>query len=221
MSKTAESGDIRARATRGDHQRNHELLLNAAQEIFDEQGIYAPLHEIATRALLSVPTLYRHFPTRTDILKELYARGARAFVEATRLDAEVPEGGAAEAIEAFIQGGLTALADRPSLLAIAHKVKDSQPDFRPGRRMLAPLQALVDQAKREGALADDVTAADLPIAVMTIAAVSAYGGLTSPDTWNRHLGFLMRGMSPAGAHGSPLPGPGDAAHLGMPEHRVA
>lgn len=61
------------RPRRADAQRNHERVLAAAKEIFDEQGVSAPLDEIARRAGVGNATMYRHFPTRRELVIAVYA----------------------------------------------------------------------------------------------------------------------------------------------------
>jgi AcrR family transcriptional regulator len=57
---------------RADARRNYETLLAAARELFLEQGSEAPLDEVAKRAGVGAGTLYRHFPSRTDLLAAVY-----------------------------------------------------------------------------------------------------------------------------------------------------
>jgi AcrR family transcriptional regulator len=72
------------RALRADAQRNYDRLIRAADALFTERGADASLEDIAKRAEVGIGTLYRHFPTRDDLIaKVLYestagivARGA-------------------------------------------------------------------------------------------------------------------------------------------------
>jgi AcrR family transcriptional regulator len=57
---------------RADARRNYEALLAAARELFLEQGSDAPLDEVAKRAGVGAGTLYRHFPSRSDLLAAVY-----------------------------------------------------------------------------------------------------------------------------------------------------
>lgn len=57
---------------RADARRNYEALLHSARELFLEQGSDAPLDEVAKRAGVGAGTLYRHFPSRTDLLAAVY-----------------------------------------------------------------------------------------------------------------------------------------------------
>lgn len=53
---------------RADARRNYDALVTAAEQVFITQGYDAPLDEIARRAGVGNATLYRHFPTRRDLL---------------------------------------------------------------------------------------------------------------------------------------------------------
>lgn len=53
---------------RADGRRNYEALLTTAAEVFEVDGPDASLDEIARRAGVGNATLYRHFPTRRDLL---------------------------------------------------------------------------------------------------------------------------------------------------------
>src|SRR5690349_8098938 len=52
---------------RADARQNHARLIAAATTAFAERGADAPLEDIARRAGVGIGTLYRHFPTRTDL----------------------------------------------------------------------------------------------------------------------------------------------------------
>ncbi|GAA3724500.1 TetR/AcrR family transcriptional regulator [Streptomyces tremellae] len=53
---------------RSDVRRNERTLLEAAAAVFVRAGINAPVREIAAEAGLGMGTVYRHFPTRADLV---------------------------------------------------------------------------------------------------------------------------------------------------------
>src|SRR5438270_13729060 len=65
-------GVLRPRPQRADARRNYEKLISAAREAFAEDGTSASLEDIARRAQVGIGTLYRHFPTRQDLLEAAY-----------------------------------------------------------------------------------------------------------------------------------------------------
>jgi AcrR family transcriptional regulator len=63
---------------RADARRNYDKLVAAAREAFTEKDSSASLEEIARRAGVGIGTLYRHFPTRTDLIEAVYVEEVEA-----------------------------------------------------------------------------------------------------------------------------------------------
>ena len=61
-----------ARKPRADAQRNRELILEAAKDVFTRVGAAGSLDEIARQAGIGPGTLYRHFPTRDALIEAVY-----------------------------------------------------------------------------------------------------------------------------------------------------
>ncbi len=57
---------------RADARRNRDALLNAARQVFAEEGLSAPLDRIAKLADVGRATLYRRFPTREDLIQAIF-----------------------------------------------------------------------------------------------------------------------------------------------------
>jgi len=78
------------RPHRADARRNFDVLLDAAREVFAEDGTNASLEEIARRAGVGIGTLYRNFPTRRDLFEAVYVDEVEALArkaeELTDLD---------------------------------------------------------------------------------------------------------------------------------------
>lgn len=73
---------VPARGKRRDALRNQRTLLAAAAEVFVASGVDAPIREIATRAGVGIGTIYRHFPTRADLVVAVYRHQVEACAEA-------------------------------------------------------------------------------------------------------------------------------------------
>lgn len=65
---------------RRDAKRNYDQLLAAAEAEFTEHGASASLEDIARRAGVGIGTLYRHFPTRDDLIAAVLLEGNAAIV---------------------------------------------------------------------------------------------------------------------------------------------
>jgi AcrR family transcriptional regulator len=67
---------------RADARRNEETLLEAAAAVFIASGVDAPVRDIATKAGVGVGTIYRHFPTRADLVVAVYRHQVEACAQA-------------------------------------------------------------------------------------------------------------------------------------------
>ena len=60
-----------AKPLRADARRNRARILEAAEAVFAEQGAAASTEEVASRAGVAIGTVFRHFPTKTDLLRAI------------------------------------------------------------------------------------------------------------------------------------------------------
>ncbi|WP_100446395.1 TetR/AcrR family transcriptional regulator [Glycomyces xiaoerkulensis] len=82
MSATSQSEGEPVRGKRADALRNQRRLLEAAAAVFVESGVDAPVRQIASRAGVGMGTIYRHFPTRADLVVAVYRHQVEACAEA-------------------------------------------------------------------------------------------------------------------------------------------
>jgi AcrR family transcriptional regulator len=73
-----------ARKPRADAQRNRERILEMAKEAFTRSGADTSLDDIAKQAGVGAGTLYRHFPTRDELLKAVYRTEVEKLAAAER-----------------------------------------------------------------------------------------------------------------------------------------
>jgi AcrR family transcriptional regulator len=78
--KDGEAGG--GRSKRADARRNEKTLLDAAATVFVKSGVDAPVREIAAEAGVGMGTIYRHFPTRADLVIAVYRHQVEACAEA-------------------------------------------------------------------------------------------------------------------------------------------
>jgi AcrR family transcriptional regulator len=67
---------------RADARRNEQALLDAAAAVFVASGVEAPVRDIAAEAGVGMGTIYRHFPTRADLVIAVYRHQVDACAEA-------------------------------------------------------------------------------------------------------------------------------------------
>src|SRR5271170_6904239 len=80
-----------ARKPRADAQRNRQRILEVAKLVFTRRGAEASMDEIAKRAKIGPGTLYRHFPSRDELLAAVYISEVEKLAESQRrFSAELP-----------------------------------------------------------------------------------------------------------------------------------
>ncbi|MFI2591938.1 TetR/AcrR family transcriptional regulator, partial [Rhodococcus erythropolis] len=66
----------------GRPRRSEQALLDAAAAVFVESGVDAPVREIAAKAGVGMGTIYRHFPTRPELVVAVYRHQVEACADA-------------------------------------------------------------------------------------------------------------------------------------------
>lgn len=180
-----------ARPPRSDRRRNRARLLEAAQQVFAENGPDAALDDVARRAGVGNATLYRNFPTRGALLDELFTGRFAALLEATT--GSTGTGPRERLRAALLRVALDQTRDKAFAYALGALV-DTMPRARTAREeLLAALGALLDQAQQDGTVHRAVTVEDLRLAVCAIAGgVTLAGGTDDEQRFARTLvdGFL-------------------------------
>ncbi|MFV2103959.1 TetR/AcrR family transcriptional regulator [Micromonospora sp. LOL_024] len=90
---------------RADARRNERTLLDAAAAAFVTSGVDVPVRDIAVRAGVGVGTIYRHFPTRADLIVAVYRHQIEACAEAgpaLLADSDTPHAALAQWIDLFV-----------------------------------------------------------------------------------------------------------------------
>lgn len=181
----------RQRRIRADAQRNMEALLQSAAEDFAKFGVDVPIRELAERAGVGVATLYRHFPSRSDLILAVYRRDVDASVEAlARLSAEYRPG---EALFKWVDGYVEFIAAH-SGLAQALNSGDAALEGVPAyfQQHLGPgVQRLLDAAAQAGEIRNGVRASELIYAVAKLCVPASCGEPLDP---RRMVSLFMDGL---------------------------
>lgn len=150
------------RPRRADAQRNYDAVLTAAREAFEEFGVNASLDEIARRAGVGNATMYRHFPTRRDMVIAVYAEEVTALGELGRtlLGDSSPADALFVWLRAFI-GHVATKSDLP--LAISDDTSGQRSNlYREWHETMHTAAAeLLRRAQDAGAIKDDLQVADV------------------------------------------------------------
>ncbi|MFE0632694.1 TetR family transcriptional regulator [Streptomyces sp. NPDC058864] len=151
-----------ARPLRADAVRNRARILAAAREQITLLGPDAPMDTIAEAAGVAVGTLYRHFPTKTDLVGAVIAEHTErmaAEVEAAA-DRVAAGAGALEEITALVHRIVEAAADDRAVKAAAQDLGATDRARPYEERGGAAMGRLVAAAQADGDLHPDVTVDD-------------------------------------------------------------
>lgn len=183
-----------ARRPRSDAQRNRERILEAAREAFSRAGAQASLDDIARKAGVGPGTLYRHFPTREELLAAVYRSEMEKLAAAEqRFAAELPP---VEALRAWLLLFVDYIGKKqliaPALNAL---LGDPKKVFETSyERIWGAIRALVKRAIDNGDIRKDLDPIDLLRALIGVASVG-----TSAD-WQpsarRLVDILIAGARP-------------------------
>lgn len=179
---------------RADALRNRERIVTAAREMFVEHGPDAPLDEIARRAGVGNATVYRNFPDRDALVREVVCSVMDRTVAAAEA-ALAQNGDAFEALERFVH---TAADERISALCpmISSTFDQNHPDLEAAReRSEQIIQMVMERARAAGQLREDVGVGDLMVAVAQLSRPPAGTGCLSADRFvHRHLQLFLDGL---------------------------
>ena len=193
------------RRLRRDAQRNRDAILTAARQVFCDQGLEAPLEEIARRAQVGIATLYRRFPSRVELLDAVLADTLQAHITVAEqaLATDDPWEGFAFYLEETCRLQAT---DRGLNDAMGMRFPRAT-TLEAARRRLYDLGGqLITRAQQAGRLRADLTHEDLAFVTWANARIlQASQAAGASDAWRRHLGFLLDGFRAERA--TPLPEP--------------
>ncbi|WP_425144907.1 TetR/AcrR family transcriptional regulator [Deinococcus sp.] len=82
MTTSSKQATQPAQPKRADARRNEQMLLDAAAALFVSSGVEVPVREIALKAGVGTGTIYRHFPTRADLILAVYRHQIETCAEA-------------------------------------------------------------------------------------------------------------------------------------------
>lgn len=187
---------------RTDAARNRRALLAAAADEFAERGLDASVADIARRAGLGKGTVFRHFPTKEDLLAAVVLDRIDELTAAGAALLDAPDAGAA--LLEFLTVAAHQRQQRD--LSFLNAASDGIPDIEHARtRMADTVGRLVDRAREHGAVRADVTGGDVLVLMCAPNYVTTYVPDAPPDLWRRYLAIIFDGLRPQGAH--PLPHP--------------
>lgn len=188
--KTDATG-LAKRPQRADARRNYEKLVAAARDAFAEHDTSASLEDIARRAGVGIGTLYRHFPTRQDLLEAAYVDEVEAICRSAEDLADLPPWDAlSEWLHRFVGFAATKRALAEQLFEYVDR--DSEVFQTCGAAISAAGEPLLARAQDAGAVRPDTNFLDIARLVGGISVIRT----TDPEQIERILALALDGLRP-------------------------
>ncbi|MCS0635844.1 TetR/AcrR family transcriptional regulator [Streptomyces sp. LP05-1] len=201
---TADPATRRPARPRADALRNRERIVAAAREMFVESGPDVPFDEIARRAGIGNATLYRHFPDRATLVREVVV----SVMSRVAADAERLNGAEDDPFQAVRRFTHNAAEERIGALCpmLSGGFDREHPELAAVRdRLEGAVRALFERARSAGRMRPDVEVGDLLVALSQLTRPLPGTGCLDMDRFvHRHLELFLDGLEAPGR--SRLPG---------------
>ncbi len=202
MARSQPSG----RPLRKDAEHNRQRILDAARELFAQEGVGVTLNDVAHHAGVGVGTVYRRFPEKTQLVEELFEQQVSELVRLMEeaLDDPDPWRG----LTGFLRRNLELQSRDRAFREIMAGTPEAAQRLQQIRDRMFPLGVqLVKRAKDAGALRPDFQPSDVPMMFLMLTAVLDASRDVKPDLWRRYLEIFIQGLRAEPAPPEPLATP--------------
>ncbi|HEY8654508.1 MAG TPA: helix-turn-helix domain-containing protein [Dermatophilaceae bacterium] len=189
---------------RRDAQERRDKLLAAAQREFAAHGVDASLEKIARDAGVAIGTLYRHFPTRLDLLMAASKPRLQEFLDgaAKALEMDDPWEGFVCYLENLfgVQAG-----DRGFNDFLSRRFPGNADTERIHDQMCRQIEDVLTRAQEAGEARPDITQADIVNLIWSNGRMIDATSATAPNAWRRYLYLMLDAYRAERAHSLPEP----------------
>jgi AcrR family transcriptional regulator len=189
---------------RRDAQERRDKLLAAAQREFAAHGVDASLEKIARDAGVAIGTLYRHFPTRLDLLMAAFKPRLQEFLDgaAKALEMDDPWEGFVCYLENLfgVQAG-----DRGFNDFLSRRFPGNADTERIHDQMCRQIEDVLTRAQEAGEARPDITQADIVNLIWSNGRIIDATSATAPNAWRRYLYLMLDAYRAERAHSLPEP----------------
>lgn len=189
---------------RRDSIESHARLIAAAQREFAVHGVNASLEAIARDAGVAIGTLYRHFPTRMDLLIAAFEPRFQEFLDGASSALEIEDPWAR--LVAYLENLFRVQAgDRGFNDFLSRRFPSNAETERIHDQMCEQIDTVLAQAQQSGQARPDIALADIVNLIWSNGRMMDATGTTAPNEWRRHLYLMLDAYRAERAH--PIPEP--------------
>ena len=188
---------------RVDAERNRARILSAAEAVFAAQGTAASTEEVARVAGVAVGTVFRHFPTKRDLLQAIMKGLLERLTDAAgRL---VEDGDPAEGLFAFVAQVVEEAAAKTAVVDLLSQVGTEVEAASALDGLQQAVGTLLHRAQQAGAARADIGPAEVT-ALLAALSEGAVRGAWTPELRRKVLAVALDGLRPDRAFGQSSPG---------------
>ncbi|EIV94599.1 TetR/AcrR family transcriptional regulator [Frankia sp. QA3] len=200
------SAASQSRRLRADAARNRRLLLDAAAVVFAEHGTQASITQIAGQAGVAKGTVFRHFPTKDDLVAAIVCDQLDYLSAAGTALSEAADPTAA--LLEFMTSVVELQTHDRSLCQAAIGIFHDNLEIQAAADRLTEItEVLTERAQLQGGIRGDVTGQDVVLLLRGVYQAAAPLSDHQPTLWRRYLAVVFEGLRSPAAHPLPLPAP--------------
>ncbi|MGD0062977.1 MAG: TetR/AcrR family transcriptional regulator [Streptosporangiaceae bacterium] len=178
---------------RQDAQRNRERIIAAAEKVFAVQGVAGSTHEVAQRAGVGIGTVFRHFPTKGELVEAVLIRHfARVTDQARSLAAVSPPG---SALRTLVREMIETGPAKVTLASLAGGREELSPAvLAASRELRAAVDVVLRRAQDAGQARRETTVDEVYLLVRSLAHAAAAMPVP-PETLRRAADVILAGLA--------------------------
>ena len=187
------------RARRADAIRNRRRVLDAARRCMARKGLDAQMDEIARAARVGVGTVYRHFPTKDDLVEALAMARFERLAELGRKALQTDDPW--RAFEDFMRASAQIQSDDRALSEVLTSRPETMAHAAESVDILGLVSELMGRGQAAGVIRPDAEPRDVPMMMCALAGTH-HNPYTDPE---RYVGIVLDGLRRSGAGHADLP----------------
>ncbi|WP_433622169.1 TetR/AcrR family transcriptional regulator [Nocardia sp. CA-120079] len=187
------------RPLRADAARNVERLVRAARTVYAAAGPDALLEDVARHAGVGARTLYRHFPTKADLVRAALEQSLAEDLAPAMMRA-LADDDPYRGLVSLVEAALSMASREFNTLAAAKHAGSLTADL--SSPFFEALSTLTERAQQAGRIRGDLVADDLR-RIMAMLFSVLWTMDPESDGWRRYLGLVLDSLSPPAASSLP------------------